>query len=87
MNIFVLLPFLFLLATAINIPLGYLRHEYRKFTFGWFFYTHLSIPVIIYLRTKFNFDVEILPLTVAGAMAGQLLGGIIARRKNAVQVG
>ncbi len=80
---FVLLLSLFLLAAGLNIPLGYLRQGYAKFTFGWFFYTHLSIPVIIYVRTKTGFDVEFFPLTVAGAVAGQLMGGIFARRKNA----
>ena len=82
MNISILLLSLFLAAAVVNIPLGYFRGAFAKFTFGWFFYTHLSIPVIIFLRTKAGFGAEFFPLTVAGAIAGQLLGGLLARRSH-----
>lgn len=74
---------LFLLPGILNLPFGYLRQGYDRFTFGWFFYTHLSIPAIIYLWAKAGFGPEFFPLTLAGAVAGQFSGGLIARRRNA----
>ena len=73
---------LILFAVVINLPLGYLRQNYEKFSFGWYFYIHISIPVIIFLRVKFGFSWKIIPLTLGGAVAGQLLGGIIHKRRN-----
>ena len=69
-------------ATAMNVPLGYLRNAYERFTFGWFFYVHISIPVIIFLRIKAGFSWQIVPFTIGGAVVGQLLGGALQRRKN-----
>ncbi len=69
-----LLPVI-LFAFFINMPLGYLRRNYEKFAFGWYFYVHISIPVIIYVRIKAGFSWKFIPLTLAGAVAGQLLGG------------
>ena len=72
-----------LFALIINMPLGYLRRNYEKFTFGWYFYVHISIPVIIYARIKAGFSWKFIPLTLAGAVASQLLGGrLYARGKK-----
>lgn len=73
---------LILFAFVINLPLGYLRQNYEKFSFGWYFYIHISIPVIIFLRVKFGFSWKFIPLTLGGAVAGQLLGGIIQRQRK-----
>ena len=73
---------LILFAVIINLPLGYLRQNYEKFSFGWYFYIHISIPVIIFLRVKFGFSWKFIPLTLGGAVAGQLLGGIIHRQRK-----
>jgi hypothetical protein len=73
---------LILFAVIINLPLGYLRQNYEKFSFGWYFYIHISIPVIIFLRVKFGFSWKFIPLTLGGAVAGQLLGGIIQRQRK-----
>lgn len=70
------------MAFAINLPLGYLRQNYEKFSFPWFFYVHISIPLIIYLRVKSGYSWKLIPITLAGAFAGQLIGGIINRRKK-----
>ncbi|HEY6837884.1 MAG TPA: hypothetical protein VI389_03995 [Geobacteraceae bacterium] len=75
MHAFFALSGLVLFAAAINLPLGYLRQNYEKFTFGWYFYVHISIPIIIYLRVKFGFSWKYIPLTLGAAIAGQLLGG------------
>ncbi len=77
-----LLPLLglILLVFAINAPLGYLRQNYRKFTFGWYFYVHISIPLIIYLRIKAGFSWMFIPLTLGAAVAGQLIGGRLNKK-------
>jgi hypothetical protein len=67
-------------ALLLNIPLGYLRQNYAKFSFGWYFYIHISIPLIIYLRIKSGFNWHFIPLTLGAAFAGQMLGGFINRK-------
>lgn len=71
-----------IIAFAVNIPLGYLRQNYEKFTFGWYFYVHISIPLIVYLRVKAGFNWKFIPLTLGGAIAGQVVGSILHRRRN-----
>jgi len=71
-----------LFAIIINLPLGYLRQNYEKFSFAWYFYVHISIPLIIFLRIKSGFSWRFIPLTLVGALAGQLLGGMIHRRRS-----
>ncbi len=68
------------LALLINIPFGYLRQNCEKFTFGWYFYVHISIPVIIFLRVKAGFSWHFIPITLAAAVAGQFIGGAVNRR-------
>ena len=79
-----LLPLLGLLLAAfgVNVPLGYLRQNFRKFTFGWYFYIHISIPLIIFLRIKSGFSWMFIPLTLGAAVAGQMVGGRLNRRKQ-----
>jgi hypothetical protein len=73
---------LILLAIAVNVPLGYVRQKCRKFSFAWYFYVHISIPVIIYLRIKGGFSWRFIPLTLLGAFAGQFIGGRIQKRRQ-----
>jgi hypothetical protein len=73
---------LIVLAFAINLPLGYMRQNYEKFTFGWYFYVHISIPIIIYLRIKSGYSWKFIPLTLGGAVVGQLVGGAIHKRRQ-----
>ncbi|BEH09171.1 MULTISPECIES: hypothetical protein [Geobacter] len=82
MHAFFMISGLMLTALLINIPLGYLRQGCEKFTFGWYFYIHISIPLIIYLRVKAGFSWKFIPLTLGGAVAGQLIGGFIHRRRQ-----
>jgi hypothetical protein len=78
-----LLTGLILVALAINIPFGYLRQGAEKFTFAWYFYVHISIPLIIYLRIKSGFSWKFIPLTLGGAVLGQIIGGRLRRRRDA----
>ncbi len=75
-----LLTGLVLVALAVNIPCGYLRQGYEKFSFAWYFYVHISIPLIIYLRIKSGFSWKLIPLTLGGAVLGQIIGGRMRRR-------
>lgn len=82
MDISLKLLALILGAFSLNLPLGYLRDACERYTFGWFFYVHISIPVIIYLRVKASFSWHVIPLTLGGAVAGQVLGGIMHRKRG-----
>jgi hypothetical protein len=83
MNVLLILSGLFLAAAIVNIPLGYLRQCVEKFSFAWYFYVHISIPLIIYLRIKAGYSWKIIPLTVVGAVLGQVIGGRLRRRRDA----
>lgn len=83
MNSSVLLVGLITATIVLNIPLGYLRQGVEKFSFAWYFYIHISIPLIIYLRIKSGYSWKFIPLTLAGAVIGQIVGGRIRRKRNA----
>ena len=82
MNGVFLLTGLILVALVINIPFGYLRQGTDKFSFAWYFYVHISIPLIVYLRIKSGFSWKLIPFTLAGAIVGQIIGGRIRQRKD-----
>jgi len=71
---------LLVFAFGSNLPLGYLREGVRKFSVRWFVYIHITIPLIILLRLHYGFGWSIVPLTLACAVAGQLIGGRVRRR-------
>ena len=66
-------------AFLMNLPLGYLRQGCRKFSFLWFLYIHLSIPFIILFRIMMGVSYWFIPVSVASAVGGQILG---ARRRR-----
>jgi hypothetical protein len=82
MNDYLLLFGLIALAILVNIPLGYLRQAVEKFSFAWYFYVHISIPLIIYLRIKSGYSWKFIPLTFAGAVIGQIIGGRVRRKRD-----
>jgi hypothetical protein len=59
---------------VLNLPLGYLRGGTKKFSFRWFLYIHLSIPFIYYLRTSVGVGFKAVPIIIAGAVVGQIIG-------------
>jgi len=67
---------------AVNIPLGYVREGYRKFSPAWFFYVHLSVPLIAYLRWSNHVTEWAIPAFFACAVLGQVAGGMIRRRRR-----
>lgn len=74
------LVILLLFALLVNIPLGYLRENSRKYSLLWFLYIHLSIPIIILLRHHYGFGWGLVPFTLACAVGGQIIGGRARRR-------
>lgn len=72
---------LLIFALGSNLSLGYLRETSRKFSLRWFVLIHLSIPFIVALRTLLDFNWNIIPLTFACAIGGQVIGARIRRRQ------
>jgi hypothetical protein len=70
------------LAFIINVPCGYLRENYKKFSPMWWILIHISIPVIVALRIFVGISWHVIPLTLGGSVAGQVVGGIINRRRK-----
>lgn len=66
-------------ALTVNIPLGYAREGFRKFSLGWFVCIHLSVPLIAWLRLAHQVTAWGIPAFVACAVLGQLAGGKVRR--------
>ena len=73
---------LVVLAFIVSVPCGYLRQSYKKYSFMWFLLIHLPIPFIVLLRLKAGLGWQVIPLTLGGSVAGQIVGGIISRRRG-----
>jgi len=73
---------LLVFAFGSNLPLGYLRETSRKFSLRWFVLIHMSIPFIIALRLILDFSWTIIPLTLGGAVAGQIIGARLRSRQS-----
>lgn len=67
------------LALSVNLPLGYLREGTRKLSLPWFFYVHLSVPVIAWLRIRHQVSAWAIPPFIACALLGQIAGGRMRR--------
>ena len=75
---------LIVIATVVNIPLGFQRQSYPKFSFAWYFYIHISIPAIIYFRVKTGLGWEFIPFSITSAIIGQVIGGRMYRKRNKI---
>lgn len=73
---------LVVLALIISIPCGYIRQNYSKYSFMWFLLIHLPIPFIVLLRIKVGLSWHFIPLTLGGSVAGQIIGGVVSRRRK-----
>lgn len=73
-------PELTFLAIAVNIPLGWLRSRVHRFSWQWFLWIHLSIPLIIICRVSSHISWRWIPLLIASTVTGQLIGGRIRSR-------
>ena len=75
------LSILLIFSFAVNLPLGYIRETSRKFSLRWFVLIHISIPFIIALRVLQGFSWHLIPLTIGCAIAGQIIGGQLRRKR------
>lgn len=77
-----------LIAFLVNIPLGMWRATLRKKTFLWWFAIHASIPLIIYLRRTWHISNWIIPVNIAVAILGQILGSrlFLKWRRNTFEI-
>lgn len=74
-----------LFALAMNLPFGHLRAPTKKFSAAWFLYIHLPIPAIIFMRKIFGFDWQVIPIMIAAAVAGQVIGARLNRKAQMVK--
>ncbi len=74
-------PYLIIAVVALllNIPCGYVREGHQKFSFRWFFWIHASIPFLIYLRLTLKASPWFIPVAIAIAVIGQMIGGRIKK--------
>lgn len=70
-----LVAVLFMLTVIVNLPFGYFRRRSRRFSFKWFLYIHIPIPVIFLARVLSNLDFRYIPLFILAAVIGQFWGG------------
>ncbi|GBE01336.1 hypothetical protein BMS3Bbin06_01541 [bacterium BMS3Bbin06] len=68
---------LFSLTYMLNLPFGFFRGKTRKYSFKWFLYIHLPIPLIFLARTFSHLDFRYIPIFVVAAVLGQIFGGKI----------
>jgi accessory gene regulator protein AgrB len=66
---------LFSLTVMINLTFGFLRNKTRKFSLKWFLSIHLPIPLIFLARVSSHLDFRYIPVFVAAALTGQIIGG------------
>lgn len=71
------------MALLLNIPFGSKRANYPKLSPAWFFWLHVSIPLIILLRYLLGTSLWMIPANIILAVLGQLLGARIRQRSNA----
>ena len=66
----------------VNIPLGRMRERSRKFSLAWFLWIHASIPFIIALRIGLGLHPIAIPINIAAAVLGQMLGGAPEKKRR-----
>jgi len=65
----------FSLTFVLNLFFGRLRSKTRRFSFRWFLYIHLPIPLVLFVRIFSNLDFRYIPVFIFAAITGQVLGG------------
>lgn len=80
---FIKLLIVAIIVFIINIPFGFFRSKVRKFSFLWFLYIHLPVPLVIILRiySDIGFAWYTYPILIAMFFSGQFVG-----RKYIVQM-
>lgn len=68
------------LAFALNIPLGLWRANTKKLSWQWFLALHLSVPAVVALRLTLRVSLIYVPLLIAVAVLGQMVGIMLVRK-------
>ena len=71
-----------IIALLINIPLGKMRERARKFSLAWILWVHASIPLIIALRILWHLHPIAIPINIASAILGQVIGAAPEKKKR-----
>ncbi len=66
----------------INLPFGWWRQGFRKFSLPWWVAIHLPIPLVIALRITLKIPYATVPLVIAAAVLGQVVGGRFRPKKG-----
>ena len=66
----------------VNIPMGRMRERCRKFSWQWIVWIHASIPLIIALRIWLKLHPVAIPINIAAAILGQVIGAAPEKRKR-----
>lgn len=66
---------LMLIVFMINLPFGYLRSKYDKFSRMWIMAVHLPIPFVFILRIFSGLGWTVIPLVILADIVGQIIGG------------
>jgi len=66
----------------LNLPFGYWRSKVKKFSFQWFLYIHLPIPIVVFLRYQFELGFKwwTYPFLVGAFFGGQYVGKKIGEK-------
>jgi hypothetical protein len=63
-----------LLALVLNLFFGYFRGKQKKFSFKWFLYIHLPIPLVVLARLYSHLDYRYIPIFLFVSVVGQVIG-------------
>ncbi len=66
---------IFFSTLVLNFICGYFRAKSRKYSFRWFLYIHLPVPLVVAARACSHLDYGYIPLFLLAAVVGQILGG------------
>lgn len=66
----------------VNIPMGMMRERSRKFSIQWILWIHASIPLIIALRIGLHLHWVAIPINIAAAILGQIIGAAPEKKKR-----
>jgi hypothetical protein len=60
----------------VNLPFGYIRQGFRKFSVMWFIAIHAPVPLVILFRHLFDvgFELYTYPIMVSAFFLGQFSG-------------
>jgi hypothetical protein len=72
---FYIILILFAITFFINLPFGYARAKSKKYSFRWFLFIHVPIPLIFAARTVSHIEIKYIPVFALAAIMGQVLGG------------